>query len=275
MQNDFYRLVSFMANSCFAHFNVSQKKNMSDLLTAFLSNTSIAMWDISTNLSGNTSTKHKNKRLIYFLDSLTIDTTFWKCFSLAVFSLPGFRFKKRKVITIALNATELNDDFWLLAATVSFNGRGIPIYLKSWEGVDESYNRWDRVKTVLKELKEILSKNCNFEIVASTDFQGSEMIELCKEIGIDFNQEIKADIDFGIEAGKSKLHWENYTEKVPQNDRLIKCVIISCLSYAVQTAIGNQMDISDSDVIKRTKILNTFKQTIRRGAEELKKYVFV
>ena len=119
--SSFYRLVSLIVKKCFTHFNVSQKKNMSDLLTAFLSNTSFALWDIASGLSGNTSTKHKHKRLIYFLDSLIIDLKFWKCFSLAVFSLPGFRFKRRKMITLALDATTLKDDFWLLAVTISFN----------------------------------------------------------------------------------------------------------------------------------------------------------
>ena len=111
MQDDFYRLAHLIVNKCFKQFNASQRKNMSDLLTAFISNTSFTMWDIATSLSGNTSTKHKHKRLIYFLDSLNIDTMFWKCYSLVVFSLPGFRFKKRKMITLALDATTLKDDF--------------------------------------------------------------------------------------------------------------------------------------------------------------------
>ena len=79
-------------------------------------------------------------------------------------------------------------------------------------------------------------------------------------------------IEEGIKDLKSKLHWEKYTEKIPQKDRLIKCVTVSCLSYAVQTAIGNQMDISDSDR-KRTSIFNKFRQSIRRGTEELKRII--
>ena len=142
MQDEFHQLSHLIVNKCFKNLNASQRKNMSDLMTAFLSNTSFTLWDIATSLSGNTSTKHKHKRLIYFLDTLTIDTLFWKCYSLAVFSLPGFRFKRRKMITLALDATTLKEDFWLLAVTISFNGRGIPIYLKSWKGVNEHYHYW-------------------------------------------------------------------------------------------------------------------------------------
>jgi hypothetical protein len=273
---------------------------------------------------------------------------FWKCYSLVVFSLPGFRFKRRKILTLALDATTLKDDFWLLAVTISFNGRGIPIYLKSWEGVNESYNYWDRVKTVLTELKEILPKGYKFEIVSDRGFQGDVMFQMCKELGIDFiirindsykvklpngeeytqlslfndgyyiteslgkksqtsdlnlcvnskalengtvakwylvsnrrelSQELMTEkyttrfwIEEGIKDLKSKLHWEKYTEKIPQKDRLIKCITVSCLSYAVQTAIGNQMDISESDR-KRTSIFNKFRQGIRRGTEELKRII--
>jgi len=48
-------------------------------------------------------------------------------------------------------------------------------------------------------------------------------------------------IEEGIKDLKSKLHREKYTEKTPQKERLEKSIIISCLSYSLQTAIGNQM----------------------------------
>jgi hypothetical protein len=348
MQDDFFKLVTLLVKKCFKHLNLSQKKNLSDLMTAFLSNTSFALWDIASSLSGDTTTKHKHKRLIYFLDSLTIDLKFWKSYSLALFSLPGFRFKKRKMITLALDATTLKDDFWVLAVTMSFNGRGIPLYLKTWRGVNENYDYWSRIKVVLKDLKEILPKGYSFEIVADRGFQGDVMFQMCKELDIDFiirindsykvklsnrqeyiqlslfndgyyvteslgkksqtpamdlcvnsrllengevvkwylvsnqrelNQGVMADrystrfwIEEGIKDFKSKLHWEKYTEKIPQKERLEKCIIISGLSYALQTAIGNQMYISDSER-KRTSIFNKFRQSIRRGTDELEKII--
>ena len=58
MQDDFYKLVSILVNKCFQHLNLRQRTNLADLVTAFLSNTSFALWDIATSLSGNTSTKH-------------------------------------------------------------------------------------------------------------------------------------------------------------------------------------------------------------------------
>jgi hypothetical protein len=323
MQDIFFKFVWILVKECFNRLNVSQKKNLADLMTAFLSNTSFTLWDIASSLSGNTTTKHKHKRLIYFLDSLDIDINFWKSYSLAIFSLPGFRFKSRKIITLALDATTLKADFWILAVTVSFEGRGIPIYLKSWKGVNESYDYWSRVKNALKDLKEILPKGYSFEIVADRGFQGDIMFQMCKELNLDFiirinesykvklsgdqeykslnalddgyyiveslgkknqtsdmvlcvnsktlengktvkwylvankrqlSQEVMVEryttrfwIEETIKDSKSKLHWETYTKKIPENERLEKCVIISCLSYAVQTAIGNQLEMSDSD----------------------------
>ena len=80
MQEDFLKFCSILTKRCFKCLNISQQKNMADLMTAFLSNTSFALWDIASSLSGDTTTKHKHKRLIYFLDSLTIDLNFWKSY---------------------------------------------------------------------------------------------------------------------------------------------------------------------------------------------------
>jgi hypothetical protein len=348
MEEHFFKLVTLLVKRCFKHLHLSQQKNLADLLTAFFGNTSFALWDIASGLSGETATKHKHKRLIYFLDSLNIDIKFWKSYALAVFCLPGFKFKRRKIITLALDATTLKSDFWLLAVTVSFNGRGIPLYLKSWKGVNVNYDYWERVKVALSDLKSILPKGYLFEIVADRGFQGDVMFQMCKALGIDFiirindsykvktpngleyiqlslfndgyyvteslgkksqtpdmnlcvnskilangevakwylvsnqrelNQEVMVErystrfwIEEGIKDLKSKLHWEKYTEKIPQNERLEKCIIISCLSYSVQTAIGNQMYMSDSER-KRTSVFNKFRQSIRRGTEELEKII--
>ena len=67
---------------------------------------------------------------------------------------------------------------------------------------------------------------------------------------------------------KSKLHWEKYTEKIPVKERLVKCIIISSLSYALQTALGGQLHMSASEK-KTTSLFNKFRQVIRRGTQEL------
>jgi len=37
MQEYFFKLVKSLVSKCFAHLNLNQKKNLSDLMTAFLS----------------------------------------------------------------------------------------------------------------------------------------------------------------------------------------------------------------------------------------------
>lgn len=339
----FYRLAYKLVDASFKHFNKSQKKNMADLMTAFLSNRSFALWDIATGLSGDSSVRHKHKRLSYFLDSLTLDTNFWKCFCLAVFSLPGFRFKSRRPVTLALDATTLKEDFWVLAVSVSYKGRSIPILVKGWKDVNAKYDYWGRVKGVLKELKEILPEGYEYELLADRGFQGEEMFDVCNELGIDFivriNDSYRMKLPNGeefiqlslfkdgyyprvtlgkkaptpglnvcingtmTETGeeakwylvsnkesshqemverythrfwieesfkdlKSKLHWERYTKKIPEKDRLMKCISISCLSYALQTALGGQLNMGEKERMT-TSVFNKFRQAIRRGTEEL------
>lgn len=152
----------------------------------FFYNRSFTLWEIASCLSGETTTKHKHKRLIYFLDQLVLDRAFWRSLIIMVFSLPGFRFKSRPYITLALDATTLKDDFWLLAVSVSYRGRAIPIYLRSWPAVNSSYDYWERVGQVLRELKELLPARYRFELVADRGFQGGKMLELLAALEWDY-----------------------------------------------------------------------------------------
>lgn len=346
MQEKLFSFIKSIVKSNFKYLNKSQKNNLADLIVAFFFNTSFTLWDIATGLSGETSTKHKHKRLVYFLDTLEIGVDFWKSVLLTVFSLPGFKWKKRKMLTLALDATTLKGDFWILAITISFKGRGIPILIKSWEGVNNSYNYWARVEETLRDLKQIIPSNFNYEIVADRGFQGDVLFGLCEKLEMPYiirvndcykvqekdgksyiqlslfkdgfynienfghakktkglnivvntsenhedtkkwylatNQnssqtEIvsKYEQRFWIEETfkdlKSKLHWEKYTKKIPQNDRLTKCISVSCLSYCIQSAIGKELKMSDSDR-KRTSLFNKFRQSFRRGTRELENII--
>ena len=326
----------------FSHLNLSQKKNLSDLIVAFFHNKSFALWEIAGGLSGETSHKHKHKRLIYFLDTLTIDINFWKSFALTIFSLPGMEFRRRKTFTLSFDATTLKEDFWLLVVSLNYQGRAIPLLVKGWEHVNQSYNYWDRVRETLSDLKAILPKGYTFEIVADRGFSGESMFNICDELDIDFivriNDSYKVKLAngkefiqlslfddgyykleylgqknkrenmhlavgtetrdgqsstwylvsnnaqsakeivnkyatrFWIEEGfkdlKSRLHWEKYTEKIPTKDRLLKSVVVSSLSYAIQTALGNALHMSKSER-ERTSLFNKFQQTFKRTTKEL------
>lgn len=117
---------------------------------------------------------------------MKIDKNFWKNYIKTIFSLPYFKIGRRKYITLLIDATTLRDDFWILAASVSYKGRSIPIYLKMWKGVNESYDYWQRVKNFLKDIKKLLPDKFLYEIIADRGFQGITMFDLCKEIGWDY-----------------------------------------------------------------------------------------
>jgi hypothetical protein len=180
------KLVFKMVQSTFNHLGLPAQKNLADLIMAFFYNRSFTLWEIASCLSGETTTKHKHKRLLYFLDQFSLDSAFWKSFIIVVFSLPGFRFKSRKYITLALDATTLKDDFWMLAVSISYQGRSIPIYLKSWAGVNESYDYWKRVRDVLGELKELLPEGYRYELVADRGFQGEQMLRILHQVEWDY-----------------------------------------------------------------------------------------
>lgn len=342
MDKNTSKLVEKIVRSTFGHLDLPAQKNLADLVMAFFHNRSFTLWEIASCLSGETTTKHKHKRLIYFLDHFRLDRAFWKAYVITVFSLPGFRFKSRKYITLALDSTTLKDDFWMLAVSISYQGRSIPIYMKSWAGVNVTYDFWARVRQTLKEVKQLLPKGHRYELIADRGFQGVEMLKVLAQIKWDYvlrvngcfrmkrsdgkefvqldlfadgwydqvtlgkgarmggvnvavssvpNEQknrskwyLMTNVDsydhavgsycqrFWIEETfkdlKSKLMWETYTKKVPTKDRLTKCIVVSCLSYAVQTSLGSQIALSASER-KKTSVFNSFRQAYRRTSAKI------
>jgi hypothetical protein len=69
VQDQLFKFIKSIVFLNFKQLNKWQKNNLAALIMAFFYNNSFATYDIASGLSGETSTKHKNKRLIYFLDS--------------------------------------------------------------------------------------------------------------------------------------------------------------------------------------------------------------
>jgi len=62
---------------------------------------------------------------------------------------------------------------------------------------------------------------------------------------------------------KSHLYWEKYTEKLPKKEWIEKCVVVSCLSYAIQLTIGSYEEVSEKEQ-KTTSLLNRFCNMLNR-----------
>lgn len=183
MDKTAYNFVLKLINLTFDYLSLPLRKNLADLITAFFSNTSITLWDLSSHLSGESTVKHKHKRLIYFLDQLELDFRFWKSFILTVFCLPGLNLKQRKQLTLVIDATTLKEDYWMLVCSALFEGRTIPLYMKAWSHVNVRYDYWARVTEFVTDLSELMPNGLNYEIVADRGFYGPKLANLVSKIG--------------------------------------------------------------------------------------------
>jgi len=177
--------VQRILNISFKHVSKPQLKNLADVIVALFFNTSFTLREIASKIPGESNVKHKLKRLVYFLDTLSIDEEFFKSYVKVLFSLPNFCFRRRKYLTILLDTTTLLDDFMILSASISYKGRAIPIYVRIWEGIYEKYDFKARVREFLHFLSKILPKH-NYELVADRGFQGYDMVNIFKESGWDY-----------------------------------------------------------------------------------------
>lgn len=303
----------------FSFLSKPHQKSLSMLLAVFFDTPSFALYNIASLLPLETSNKHKYKHLIYFLDHFSINTEFWKSYISLIFSLPYMHLKRKKIITILLDATTLKDDAWILSASISYKERSIPIYVKMWKDVNEDYNYWDRVIPFVKEMRRYLPEDFSYVIIADRGFRGDKLPNLLKRLKMDYIIRINDScyvktktgkewmqlslFDSGMYEGvllsksnpqecnlavskvidveekkekkwylmtslegysaeeisglyskrmwieesfkdlKGLMKWENYTEKVPDIERLKKVLIISALSYAIQLSIGSSKEV--------------------------------
>lgn len=171
----------------FKHLYKPQLQGLAESIVSFFYNHNrFSIREIASHLLGDTNVKHKTKRFINFLDNLDIDIDFWKSVVILIFTLPNFKLNLRKHITILVDATTLKDDVWILSACISYQGRSIPIFMKTWKYPNKSYDYWKRVDIFLKELREILPPSRKFVIVADRGFQGIEMYLILKKYTFDY-----------------------------------------------------------------------------------------
>ena len=100
-----------------------------------------------------------------------------------------------------------------------------------------SHNYWERVKSLLKELKEILPKGYLFEIVADRGFQGDTMFQMCKELGIDFIIRIN-------DSYKVRVNGQEYIQLSLFND-----------GYYITESLGKENQTSDINLCVNSRVL--------------------
>jgi len=198
----FFSPIYSILSKTFSHLRQPQLKNLTALILTFFHHSSFSIYDLAKSFPSNTSQKHKHKALIRSLNNIPLNDDFWKAYIRLIFALPGFRIRKRKYISILLDTTTLKDDFWILAACISFEGRSIPIYLKMWSGVNEPYDYWERVIKFMKKLREFLPDKYSYIVVADRGFRGEQLPNWCKKLKIDYIIRIHDDYHVRLKNGK-------------------------------------------------------------------------
>lgn len=187
----------------FPYMNKYSLDTMSELVLVMFSHQRFTLRHIASRLLGDTNVKHKLKRLQNFLDKLQLDDQFWQSYIQTLFCLPYMRLARRSRITLLIDATTLEDDFWILAACISYRGRSIPVYLQIWKDVNASYDYWKRVTEFTSSLKKLLPEKYQYELIGDGGFEGARMFKLCRKLGweqvIRINGSYKVKTDGGRE----------------------------------------------------------------------------
>lgn len=185
MDPDLARQTYHILKRTFSQYNKYTLDTLSEVLLALFSHQRFTLRHIASRLLGATNVKHKLKRLQNFLDGIELNEQFWQSYIQTLFCLPYMRLGTRSRITLLIDATSLQEDFWILAASISYRGRSIPVYLRIWEGVNVSYDYWQRVEEFVGRLKQLLPAEHSYELIGDGGFEGARMFALCRRVGWD------------------------------------------------------------------------------------------
>lgn len=183
MDSDLARQTYFILKRTFPQYHKYQQKILAEILLALFSHQRFTLRHIASRLLGQTNVKHKLKRLQNFLDTISLDAEFWSSYVQTLFCLPYMKLARRSRITLLIDATTLQDDYWILAASISYRGRSIPVYLRIWEGVNNNYDYWQRVESFTRQLKRLLPADYEYELIGDSGFEGVPMFRLCRKLG--------------------------------------------------------------------------------------------
>lgn len=185
MDPDLARQTYHILKRTFPQYNKYTLDTLSEVLLAMFSHQRFTLRHIASRLLGATNVKHKLKRLKNFLDKIELTTEFWQSYVQTLFCLPYMKLKSRSPVTLLVDATSLQEDVWILAASISYRGRSVPVYLRQWKGVNTNYDYWKRVEDFLEELAELLPQDLNYELIGDGGFEGARMFALCRQLGWD------------------------------------------------------------------------------------------
>jgi hypothetical protein len=185
MDPDLAKKTYHILKRTFPQYNKYSQQTLAELLLAMFSHQRLTLRHIASRLLGTTNVKHKLKRLQNFLDKITLDEQFWQSYVQTLFCLPYMKLRSQGRITVLIDATSLKDDVWILAASISYRGRSLPVYLRQWKGVNTTYDYWKRVEEFVGQLKALLPDDLDYVLIGDGGFEGARMFALCRRVGWD------------------------------------------------------------------------------------------
>lgn len=185
MDPDLARQTYHILKRTFPQYNKYTLDALAEVLLAMFSHQRFTLRHIASRLLGTTNVKHKLKRLQGFLDKIELDEQFWHSYVQTLFCLPYMKLASRGRVTLLIDATSLKEDVWILAASISYRGRSVPVYLRQWKNVYADYDYWGRVEAFTRQLQSLLPGDLDYELIGDQGLQGARMFALCRQLGWD------------------------------------------------------------------------------------------
>lgn len=153
---------------------------------------------------------------------------------------------------------------WILSASISYEGRAIPLYMEMWKGVNVSYNYWKRVVGFVKNMRELLPDKYSYVIVADRGFQGTTLPKALKRLKIDYVIRINDSYHVKVKSGGewtqlSLLDVGKYedVELGKSDPMLVPCVVV------------NEIRDVEEGKEKRWYLMSSKKEMSREGLVDL------
>ena len=169
-------------------------KNFSEIVAAMLSCASSNTAKIATAMSklNNKNFKTNDIAIYRFLKhkDFQIDEGLWRCHIKMIFTLLTEHklIKNGDKIPIKIDFTTSEDNFLILCASVIVEDKAVPIYftIRRYPVRKDMIDQKRMERAFLKCLKNFLSKNYKYIIVADRGFGNERIVNYCKEFGYEY-----------------------------------------------------------------------------------------
>lgn len=164
---------------------------------------SIRPIDIAGRMPGQTTLKHKRKRLGRWLNNSGIDLD---CLAKTVWFKTGARrFRGWRIVAVDWTMTE---DYWILMAAVCVKKRAIPLMWRAFPAGTLGRSQNAVEDRFFLDLQEMMGTKARWLVVADRGFRRTELLRWLGELGINYVIRLKDDVWIKARGYEGELrHW--------------------------------------------------------------------